>query len=121
MLLVLRSFCIRLIFGKHAPEAEAMVGRLALTMVFVGLLQGLALWALASRWLKAALTYGGLGLAYWVILLLCGRSPAMLLRVMPVAAGVALVCLLSVWVFSMRTTGSGGQDTAGAEVSREPR
>ena len=41
-----------------------MIGRLSVTMVFVGLLQLLGIWSLASRWLKISLLYGALG---WVI------------------------------------------------------
>ena len=58
-LLLLKTFCLKMI-GRNTPEAAGMVGELALTMVFVGLLQALAMWALASRWTKIALLYGGL-------------------------------------------------------------
>ena len=47
--------------GRNTPDAAAMINPLALTMVFVGLLQSLALWALASRWTKISLLYGALG------------------------------------------------------------
>jgi hypothetical protein len=79
-----------------------MIWPLALTMVFVGLLQAFATWALASRWLKIGLFYGGLGLAYWATLLWLGKSPAELLRAMPVAAGIALVTLITIWLRAMR-------------------
>jgi hypothetical protein len=101
-LLVLRDFCVRLILGKASPEAAAMIGRLAVTMVFVGLLQALALWSLASRWMKISLLYGGLGLAYWVTLLFVGKSPAKLLNTMPIASGLALGILLLAWFITMR-------------------
>jgi hypothetical protein len=100
-LLALRGFCVKLILGKDSPEAVAMIGQLALTMVFVGLLQALALWALASRWMKISLLYGGLGLAYWVALLCLGQTPASLLRVMPVAALVSFATLFAVWLVAM--------------------
>jgi hypothetical protein len=101
-LLVLRDFCVKLILGKPSPEASAMVGQLAVTMVFVGLLQALSLWALASRWMKMSLLYGALGLAYWITLLCVGRSPTKLLHAMPMAAGFALGALLLVWLLTMR-------------------
>ena len=68
-LLLLRDFWVRLIFGTYTPEAAAMVSRLAITMAFVGLLQAVGMWALASRWLKVALLYGASGLVYWLVLL----------------------------------------------------
>ena len=101
-LLALRGFCVKLILGKASPEAAAMIGHLALTMVFVGLLQALALWALASRWMKISLLYGGLGLVYWVALLCLGQTPASLLRAMPVAAFVSFATLFAVWLVAMR-------------------
>ena len=101
-LFVLRDFCVKLIMGRSAPEAEAMIARLAVTMVFVGLLQALALWALASRWMKISLLYGALGLGYWLILLFLGKSPAALLHVMPATAGVAFFILFFVWFAALR-------------------
>jgi O-antigen/teichoic acid export membrane protein len=105
-LLVLRGFLVKLIFGRPVPEAEAMVGRLGLTMVFIGFLQALGIWALASRWLRVSLLYGGLGLAYWTALLFLGRSPDQLLRVMPLAAATALGLLLIVWLTALRAAGA---------------
>jgi hypothetical protein len=101
-LLVLRNFCVKLILGKPSPEAAAMIGQLAVTMVFVGLLQSIALWALASRWRKISLLYGGLGVAYWVTLLCIGKSPAGLLHAMSIVSGLALGILLLVWFIMMR-------------------
>ena len=78
-----------------------MIGPLAFTMIFVALLQALAMWALASRWIKIALLYGGLGLAYWVTLLCLGKSPADLLRVMPIMAGLSFGTLFVFWLTAM--------------------
>jgi hypothetical protein len=80
-----------------------MIGQLSITMVFVGLLQALAMWSLASRWIKLSMLYGGLGIAYWITLLCVGKSPTDLLRVMPVAAGVAFGVLFLFWLVAMRT------------------
>jgi hypothetical protein len=101
-LFLLRGLCVRIILGRYSPDAAAMIAPLGLTMVFAGLLQSLALWALASRWSKISLLYGGLGLAYWLALLGFGATPAALLRTMPVAAGIALVILLAVWLQTLR-------------------
>jgi hypothetical protein len=100
-LFVLRKFCLE-ILHRNTPDAAAMIGRFAATMVFVGLLQALALWALASRWLKISLLYGALGLGYWLTLLALGKSPAELLQTMPVAAGAAFVILFFAWFIMMR-------------------
>jgi len=100
-LLFLRGFCLNLI-GRHTPEAAAMIVPLAVTMIFVALLQALAMWALASQWIKIALLYGGLGLAYWLALFALGKSPATLLTVMPLAAGIVFVILFTVWLLAMR-------------------
>ena len=100
-LLALKVICLKAIH-RYTPEAAAMIGHLATTMVFVGLLQALSMWALASRWVKIALLYGGLGLAYWITLFFFGKTPADLLQVMPFAAGSAFVILFAIWLMAMR-------------------
>jgi hypothetical protein len=106
-LFILRIFCLKLI-GKYTPEAAAMIGQLATVMVFVGLLQAIGTWALASRWSKISLFFGVLGLGYWITLLAIGRTPAALLQTMPVAAGLAFAALFLVWLVAMRTHKIGG-------------
>ena len=103
-LLLLRDFWVRLIFGKYTPEAAAMVSRLAVTMAFIGLMQAVGMWALASRWLKVALLYGASGLVYWLVLLAWGKSPPVMLQLMPVAAGSAFGLLFISWLVAMRST-----------------
>lgn len=100
-LYVLRGFCLQL-FHRDTPEAEAMIGRLAVTMIFVGLVQALATWSLASRWIKISLLYGVLGLGYWAFILTVGKAPDALLHVMPFAAGIAFVILFVLWFIVMR-------------------
>jgi len=90
------------ILGRNNPSAAAMIGPFALTMVFVGLLQGLAFWSLASRWSKIILLYGVLGLGFWLLLFLVGRSPATLLRVMPAGTGLAFAGLFGCWGLTLR-------------------
>lgn len=102
LIFALRFFLVRLIFGRPAPESAEMIGRFVMTMVSVGLLQALGTWSLASRWIKLALLYGGLGLTYWVTLLCLGKTPALLLRVMPITAGIACVAMLLLWFITMR-------------------
>jgi hypothetical protein len=100
-LLVLKTFCLKTI-GRNTPETSAMVTQLALAMVAVGLLQALSTWALASRWTKMALFYGGLGLAYWLTLFWFGKTPTDLLQVMPMVAGAAFASLFVAWLLAMR-------------------
>jgi O-antigen/teichoic acid export membrane protein len=94
-----KAICLGLL---HHPEAASMIWPLSITMVCVGLLQAIGTWALASRWFKIACLYGGLGFAYWLTLLCLGKSPADLLGVMPIAAGIAFVTVLLVWIVAMR-------------------
>ncbi|HEX9048212.1 MAG TPA: hypothetical protein VF988_14395 [Verrucomicrobiae bacterium] len=90
------------LLGQNTPEAAHMIGPLAITMVFVGLLQALGTWALASRWIKISLLYGGVGLAYWLVLLFWGHSPVSLPHLMPYAAGAAFGIVFVVWLMAMR-------------------
>lgn len=99
-LLVLKTFCLKII-GRNTPEAAAMVGQMAVAMVAVGLLQALAMWALASRWMKIALLYGVLGIGYWLILLALGNTPQTLLQTMSAVASAAFGILFIAWLFAM--------------------
>ncbi|HUA38930.1 MAG TPA: hypothetical protein VMA35_11115 [Candidatus Sulfopaludibacter sp.] len=100
-LILLSGFCLQLLH-RNTPEAVAMIGPLAVTMVFVGLQQSLAYWALASRWIKISLLYGVLGLGYWLILFAFGRTPAALLQTMPIAAAGVFGVLLVFWWITMQ-------------------
>ena len=100
-LLLLRTLCLKLM-ARNNPETSEMLVPLAVTMVFVGLLQAFSLWALASRWMKISLLYGVLGLGYWLSLLALGTTPTALLQTMPVAAGTAFVVLFFFWLVAMR-------------------
>jgi len=107
-LLILRSFCLKLI-GKYTPESAGMMAPLCGAMISIGLLQALGTWALASRWSKMCLLYGGLGIAYWLTLFIAGTTPQKLLHVMPLAAAIALVILFLVWLFEMKRHKPGEQ------------
>ena len=100
-LFVLKSFGLKLL-GQNTPEATAMIAPFCATMVFVGLLQALGIWALASRWIKISMLYGALGLAYWLALLFFGTTPGVLLHVMPFAAGTAFAAVFLIWLMAMR-------------------
>lgn len=100
-LFILRNFLLKLM-ARNTPEACNMITPFIIAMVFVGLLQALALWSLASRWLKTSFLYGILGLVYWCLLLGLGRSPETLLPAMAITTGAAFVILLIFWLTSMR-------------------
>jgi len=104
ILALLRGFGVRLLLGAYTPDAAAMVTPLALTMLFVGMLQGLGMWALASRWSKVTLVYGVLGVTYWLILLSWGTTIELLLKLMPAVSAVGFVVLLVTWLGAMRAT-----------------
>jgi O-antigen/teichoic acid export membrane protein len=106
-----RDVCIQFMFKRPFPEASAMIGPLAITMIFVGLIQALGMWALASHWLKMGVLFGALGLGYWGILLGVARQatpanghlpPAVLLKLMPSAAAAGFAIMLVVWVVTLR-------------------
>lgn len=100
-LFVLRHLALKVI-GKDTPEAAEMIKHLSVAMIFVGLLQAIGTWALASRWSKISLLYGALGMAYTTIILAVGRTPEALLHTMPIVAGTAFVILFIVWLAAMR-------------------
>jgi len=100
-LFVLKDFALH-VLGRNTPQAAGMIAPLSVTMIFVGLLQAIGTWALASRWQKISLLYGGLGVGYWLALLTFGRSPAALLQTMPVVAGIAFAILFCLWFIMMR-------------------
>jgi hypothetical protein len=100
-LILLKTVGLKLL-GQNTPAAAAMIAPLTVTMIFVGLLQALGTWALASRWVKISLLYGALGLGYWIALFMFGQSPDALLRVMPCAAGGAFGVIFLVWLIALR-------------------
>lgn len=102
VMIALRNVLITVLLGSSNPEAASMLIPYTVTMMFVGLGQATAMWSLASRWYKLSILYGALGLAYWITLLLTGRSPGALLRVMPAGAGLAFLVLLASWLWAYR-------------------
>jgi hypothetical protein len=90
------------LIGRDTPEAAEMIKYLSVTMIFVGLLQAIGTWALASRWSKISLLYGGLGIAYTAIILVTGKTPKTLLHTMPIVAGISFGILFVVWLAAMR-------------------
>ncbi len=106
-----RDLCVRIIFGRSFPEASAMIPHLTMTMIFVGLIQALGMWALASHWLKVGLLYGGLGLGYWATLLGVAHfasptradlDPYVLLNTMPILAAIGFVIMFIAWLVFLR-------------------
>src|ERR1043166_3422494 len=104
VLLAMRGFFVKVIFGKDTPETAEMLVPLAFTMAFVGLMQALATWSLASRWFKLSVLYGVAGVSYWFVLIHWGKSPGEMLRLMPPIAGAAFALLLISWLITMKST-----------------
>ncbi len=69
VLFFVRDLCVLFILNRASPETSAMIVPLAVTMIFVGLVQALGMWALASNWMKSTVLYGVLGATYWAVLL----------------------------------------------------
>jgi len=105
-LVLFRSLAVRILFGKLAPEAAAMVTalipRLAAIMVFAGLCQAIGAWCLASRWFKLTLLYGFCGLAYWIALLALGLNPDALLNAMLIGSAASFALLCALWLNTLR-------------------
>ena len=97
-LILFRGLFVKVILGRYDDQAAAMIIPFSITMVFVGLNQAVGMWSLANRRFKMALLYGALGLAYWLPLLLVGRTPTALLRAMPLGAGAAFCVLFACWL-----------------------
>jgi O-antigen/teichoic acid export membrane protein len=112
--ILLRDLFGRMFSHQFTPEASAMVIRFTLAMFFVGLIQAIGIWSLASRWYKLTMLYGGLGLAYWLMLLAVGTTPERLLQAMPLGAGVAFLILVPVWLLVTRRAKSPGPETVSA-------
>jgi hypothetical protein len=98
MLILFRGEVLQLYLGQPNAEAARMIVPFSITMVLIGLSQAVGMWSLADRTFKIALLYGALGLAYWIMLLVFGRTPATLLRVMPLCAGVSFCVLCACWL-----------------------
>lgn len=102
-LIVFRDLFVKFIFGHQNSQAAGMILPLAITLVVCGLNQAIGTWSLASRWLKLAMLYGALGLLYWLTLLFAGRTPVMLLQIMPLGATVAFCVLCAAWLLTLRS------------------
>jgi drug/metabolite transporter (DMT)-like permease len=103
ILLAMRGLFVKIIFGKETPESADMLVQVAITMAFVGLMQALATWSLASRWFKLSVLYGAAGGVYWFVLIHWGKSPVDMLRLMPPIAGATFALLLIFWIITMKT------------------
>jgi O-antigen/teichoic acid export membrane protein len=102
VLVIFRRFFVKFIFGVDNAEAAEMIIPFSITMTLVGLNQAIGMWSLANRWLSIAAVYGTLGLIYWAVLLMKGRTPAALLHAMPLGAGAAFCVLCGAWLLKLR-------------------
>jgi hypothetical protein len=98
VLIFFRGQLLKLYLGHPNDQAAQMIVPFSIAMVLIGLCQAVGMWSLADRTFKIALLYGALGLAYWTMLLLLGKTPAALLTVMPICAGVSFCVLCACWL-----------------------
>jgi O-antigen/teichoic acid export membrane protein len=101
-LVIFRRLFVKFIFGTDNAEAAEMIIPFSITMTLVGLNQAIGMWSLANRWLNIAVVYGTLGLSYWAVLLMTGRTPTALLHAMPIGAGAAFCVLCGAWLLKLR-------------------
>ncbi|MDB6057776.1 MAG: hypothetical protein JWO95_1620 [Verrucomicrobiales bacterium] len=104
-ILLLRDIFIRLLMNKASASVSTMMVPYTIAMVFFGLSQAIGMWSLASRWFKLAILYGALGLIYWLVLLVAGKTPENLLKVMPYASAVCFSVLCIGWLLQLRGNG----------------
>jgi hypothetical protein len=100
LLILFRGLLLKLFLGHSNEEAAQMIIPFSITMVLIGLCQAVGMWSLADRTFKIALLYGALGMVYWTTLLLVGKTPAALLTVMPIGAGVSFCVLCVCWLLN---------------------
>jgi hypothetical protein len=98
VLIFFRERLLTLYLGHPNDKAAQMIVPFSIAMVLIGLCQAVGMWSLADRTFKIALLYGALGLIYWATLLLVGKTPAVLLSVMPIGAGVSFCVLCVCWL-----------------------
>jgi O-antigen/teichoic acid export membrane protein len=98
VLILCRGLLVRVMLGRANDEAAHMIIPFSVTMVLIGLNQAVGMWSLADRNFKIAILYGTLGLTYWTTLLLVGKTPAALLSVMPIGAGISFCVLCVCWL-----------------------
>jgi O-antigen/teichoic acid export membrane protein len=100
VLILFRAPVVQLYLGHPNEAAAQMLVPFSISMVLIGLCQAVGMWSLADRTFKIALLYGALGLGYWTTLLLVGTTPAALLSVMPIGAGISFCVLCVCWLLN---------------------
>jgi hypothetical protein len=98
VLILFRGLLLKFFLGHPNDAAAQMIVPFSIAMVLIGLCQAVGMWSLADRTFKIALLYGALGLTYWTTLLLVGKTPDTLLRVMPFGAGISFCVLCVCWL-----------------------
>jgi hypothetical protein len=83
-----------LFVGAHFQATAHFVPSFAAVMVLLGLLQGIGIFALASRRHPECFLFGACGMGYAVLLYLAGRQPQLILAYMFGSGLVALMIIL---------------------------
>lgn len=97
-LIVAKDPLSRLFCGEKFQETAALVPIFALAMFPLGLLQGLGIFALASRRYHECFVLGGCAIGYTLVLYLAGRQPGLMAAYMFGGGLVALMVVLFVSV-----------------------
>lgn len=84
--------------GVDSPGTYGLVPAFAIAMALLGLLQGVGMFALASRRYPECFVLGGSSLAYVLLLSLAGRQPVLMLAYMFGGGLVALLMVLFIGV-----------------------
>ena len=84
--------------GTNSPDTYRLIPAFALAMALLGLLQGLGVFALASRRYPECFVLGGSSIAYTLVLYFVGRQPVLMLTYMFGGGLVALLLLLFVGI-----------------------
>lgn len=99
ILLTLLGYPLSWLFsGTDSPGTYHIIPAFALAMSLLGLLQGLGVFALASRRYPECFVLGGTSIAYTLTLYFTGRQPVLMLTYMFGAGLVALLLLLFVGI-----------------------
>jgi O-antigen/teichoic acid export membrane protein len=92
-LILLKTPLLVLLLGTHDPGLAELVTQFALTMIPIGILQAMGYHYLAARRIPECMIFGGCGLAYLITLTTLGRTPALMLDWMAIAAIASIVFL----------------------------
>ncbi len=99
-----RDWLGQLLLGRAEPAAVGLMGRFAVAMIPVGLLQALGFYFLSARKLAACFLFGVMGVGYWMVLDQWGQEADELVRLILVTAGASVAILAAAAVATRQRT-----------------